>query len=345
MAQQNKANLKSFFQTGFKPTQQNFADLIESSINRQDDGIDTDVLKNLTVSQGITLKNSDTNSPVGTIRYNGTTFQFKDGAGWKDLGTGSGTQWKTDVQGNINLESGNVGVGLAPGAAPGYKFEVTIGSTSTTKDQVRLGNAVFFAQMNTAYFSHKNQATTNNFALAHDATGGVTINSVTGKSILFTENNTTKVELSNGTLVIGGKVVVPVNNPPTPAPLLTVNGNAFKTTGANWSSYSDARLKTNISPFTDGLALLKKLNPINYKYNGKAGISSESENVGLIAQDVQKIFPYMIGTFQTKLNESDETYTEFLSLDTSALTFILVNAIKELDERLCSLEKNPKKKP
>jgi hypothetical protein len=97
-------------------------------------------------------------------------------------------------------------------------------------------------------------------------------------------------------------------------------------------------LKTDVSEFSDGLAQLKKLKPINYRYNGKAGTNTRSPFVGLIAQDVLPVLPHMVGRFMGRLEETDQQDTELLTLDPSALTYVLVNAVKELDARLEALE-------
>jgi hypothetical protein len=340
MAQQSRANLKSFFQTGFKPTQQNFADFVDSASNRQDDGIEADNLKNVTIAQGITIKNSSLETP-GTIRWNGTNFQFRDSTSWKDLGFGSSSQWTT-VGTDINLLTGLVGIGLAAATAPTAKLEIRLGNTAISgsnptgtaapADMIKVGNAAIFADSFTAYFSHKSKAAVKTFALSQDTFGSVGINAAPGQTISFLEDAVVRATFVGGVLSIG-------NPPVTAGSVLTLNGNAAKTVGgATWLTASDERLKTDISPFKDGLALLKKVNPVNFQYNGKAGIAPGKENVGLLAQEVAKVFPYMVDTFKAKLNESDTEETELLSLDVNALTFVLVNAVKEMDARLTKLE-------
>ena len=47
----------------------------------------------------------------------------------------------------------------------------------------------------------------------------------------------------------------------------------------------------------------------------------------------------MVTSFKARLEESDKQETELLSLDASALTYVMVNAFKELDERVTKLEK------
>jgi hypothetical protein len=328
---QNRINLKSFFITGAKPSQSNFSDFIDSCVNKADDGIDVDGNQNIVVNQGLTLKNSSVDGAVGSIRWNGTTFQFKNGSGWNDLSLGAAsTQWVT-LGSDINYPSGNVGIGLS--ASPTFKFEVELGTTISPATTVRLGNATVFADPFSAYFSHRNQANATSYALSQDTFGNVTLNTTSGKSISFFENGVVKATISGGVLSIGSPVA-------TPGSLLVVNGNAAKAGGGAWATLSDEKLKTDISPFKQGLSLLKKLEPVNFKYNGKAGLNTNGTHVGLLAQKLEKIFPFMVSHFKAKLEESDKKETELLSIDTSALTYVMVNAIKELDEKVSKLENN-----
>jgi hypothetical protein len=337
MAQQNRVNLKSFFQTGFKPTQQNFSDLIDSLPNKTDDGINADGAQNISITHGLTIGNSSLETP-GSIRWNGTAFQFRDATGWKDIGSGSGSQWTT-VGTDINLLTGKVAIRLPAATPPSYMLEVNLGTTGAVADQVRLGAASFFMTSSAAFMSHINFATANNYALSQDVLGRTTLNCVVGQRIQFQENNVLKAAIVNGALCINA-TAVPTNSNPTPV-LLYINGDAAKPGGGSFVSLSsDERLKTDIKPFNDGLAGLKKLRPVNYKYNGKTGIVQGKEYTGFIAQEVLKIFPYMVGSFHAKMNEDDEHETELHSLDINALTYILVNAVKELDARLSKLEKS-----
>jgi hypothetical protein len=117
-----------------------------------------------------------------------------------------------------------------------------------------------------------------------------------------------------------------------PAFLLHVNGDAAKPGGGSWTVASDARLKKDVNEFTDGLDLINQIEPKTFKYNGKAGIKSTEEFVGIIAQDMQKIAPYMVSNFKA------EDGTEYLSFNPSALDFVLINAIKEQQKEIAALE-------
>jgi hypothetical protein len=332
MPQQNRVSLKSYFLTGSKPTQNNFGDLIDSMINLKEDAISLDPTGNPVLSKGITIGNS-TLDTVGTIRWSGSVFQFRDNAGWHDLSLTGGTssQWTT-IGANINLAAGNAGIGVAAG--PTYKLEVNLNNSTgaaNAVDTVRLGNAAIFADGSYAYISHRSQAATNTYALAQDSVGNVIINCAAGRSISLFEAGAVKASFSGGGLSIG-------SIPGVATTLLTVWGVAAKSGSPAWILASDKRVKKDITPFTDGLDHLKKLKPVNFKYNGKGGHATDIPYVGLIAQDVQEVLPYMVGKMKVKMEPTDEQETEILSLDVNALTYVMMNSIRELDNRLTKLE-------
>lgn len=111
--------------------------------------------------------------------------------------------------------------------------------------------------------------------------------------------------------------------------------SASKPSTSTWTVASDSRVKTNISPYTKGLETILAINPITYDYNGKAGFDPTAiGNIGIIAQDVLNVIPESINTFYAKLNEEDSEKTELYSFDSHALTFILINAIKQLNAEI-----------
>lgn len=119
-----------------------------------------------------------------------------------------------------------------------------------------------------------------------------------------------------------GNVGIGTSNP---SHLLHVAGDAAKPGGGTWSSASDRRLKKGIRPFSDGLTVLKKINPVWFQYNGLAGLADDGKNyVGIIAQEMQAIAPYTIGTFT-----DPGSPTEYLNYDSNAVIYILINSVKE----------------
>jgi hypothetical protein len=105
---------------------------------------------------------------------------------------------------------------------------------------------------------------------------------------------------------------------------------AAKPGGGVWAVFSDRAMKKDIRPFGDGLEVIEKIHPVWYRYNGKGGMPTETEYVGIIAQEMQPIMPYALRQARG-VGKSDETY---LSFDASALTYIQINAIKELSAKL-----------
>lgn len=114
--------------------------------------------------------------------------------------------------------------------------------------------------------------------------------------------------------------------------------SAAKPVSNTWTIASDSRLKENIYSFNDGLSVLRQINPVSYTLNGKAGLPYGAKGIGILAQDVKDIIPYTIDTFKAKLNPDDPKETELFSFNSSALTFVTINALKELDTRLTAAE-------
>ncbi|MDP9961163.1 tail fiber domain-containing protein [Chryseobacterium lathyri] len=122
-----------------------------------------------------------------------------------------------------------------------------------------------------------------------------------------------------------------------PTSTLSVNGTADKPGGGSWETFSDRRVKKDIKDFKDGLNIINQLKPVSYKYNEKSGYKDlNKEYVGFIAQDVEKVAPYMI-------NVIDDTAKSGLpdkrELNESALTKILVNAIQQQQLEIDELKK------
>ena len=118
-----------------------------------------------------------------------------------------------------------------------------------------------------------------------------------------------------------GRVGINTN---APTQNLSVNGSAGKPGGGAWATFSDARVKENIRPFTDGLAEVLQIQPKSFSYNGKGGYAKDGKTYyGIIAQEIQQIAPYMVEEIET------EDFSDQLSYDGTALVYMLVNAIKE----------------
>ena len=106
--------------------------------------------------------------------------------------------------------------------------------------------------------------------------------------------------------------------------------SAAKPTSALWTIASDERIKENINSYTKGLNELLKINPITYDYNGLGGFKKGKGGVGIIAQEIAEILPDSVSSIKGKLNETDEEEIDILNFNGHELTYILINAVKEL---------------
>jgi len=107
--------------------------------------------------------------------------------------------------------------------------------------------------------------------------------------------------------------------------------NAFwvKTDGSGWiggslTQASDARFKKNIHPLENALEKVLRLEGVTYNWIDKR--KPAATQVGLIAQDVEKVFPEVVAT-------NDDGYK---SVAYQNLVAPLINAIKELYARMVS---------
>ncbi len=116
-----------------------------------------------------------------------------------------------------------------------------------------------------------------------------------------------------------------------------ITGDASKPGGGSWATPSDARIKTNVHPFTDGLQQVLQIKPVFFQYKPETGYPSDKEYVGIIAQEMQKIAPYTVEEVKVKI-EGDDTSTKLpetlLTYQGTAVTYMLINAIKEQQEMI-----------
>lgn len=130
---------------------------------------------------------------------------------------------------------------------------------------------------------------------------------------------------------------------------------ATKPGGGSWTAPSDARIKTVVEPYKGGLGEVIKLDPVVYRYKGNDETADGQKPhetlaragtnfVGLIAQEVEKVFSGMVTRGEGVID--GVKVDDLRILDTTPLTFALVNAVKELSARVTQLETvSPAAKP
>jgi hypothetical protein len=125
-------------------------------------------------------------------------------------------------------------------------------------------------------------------------------------------------------------------------------GSAIKPGGGSWTATSDARIKTVQADYLPGLNEVTALDPVVYRYKGndtyqegqqsphQLVATSNTDFVGLIAQDVELVFPGMVTKSEGWID--GVKVDDMRTLDTSPLIYALVNAVKELAARVEQLE-------
>lgn len=107
----------------------------------------------------------------------------------------------------------------------------------------------------------------------------------------------------------------------TPASKLHVAGRVLAT---GYDMPSDIRLKEDITPLTGVLEKLDKIRVVSFKWNARSeglGHSKGHPDVGVIAQEVEAVFPDLVAT-------GDKG--NYKAVDYSRLTTVVIEAVKEL---------------
>jgi hypothetical protein len=110
-------------------------------------------------------------------------------------------------------------------------------------------------------------------------------------------------------------------------PLKIARATGIATFSAPIVNGSDVALKENISPITGALAKVLRLDGVKYNQIGQ-----KRTDIGLVAQAVKKVVPEVV------FNTTTDGGKESLGIAYSQLVALLVNAIKELNDKVDALE-------
>jgi hypothetical protein len=219
----------------------------------------------------------------------------------------------------INTVNGQAGAGILPGVAGALLANVyNIGSSEGTFRDLYLGGSIYNA--------------------GDIKTGG----NVEIDSALYLNCSDLSLEVTGGAAILPGSYdnprpnVFDIGNSDTPFRTVyannirgtslyvtngTVEGNL--TVGGIVSNLSDARLKTNIKTIENALDKTRQLRGVTFDKDGR-------NNLGVIAQEVQKILPQVV------IEGDDQNKT--LSVAYGNMVGLLIEAVKELTVELDSIK-------
>lgn len=294
---------------------------------------------------------------------------------YRNIGTGNGIYQSTGYAsllyldanaGSFNLDMLGTGTGGTTTQAPTRALTITsigVGIRNTSPQasiHVNRGNgfegtAVFAGP---AHWSHFNYATAEDTYIR----GGTNV----GNSVLYIN------KIPNGNVAIGsGTTKVSIGKAGyAPAGTLEITGGAwhylrlqngyahywsqvpnignldlyynngfkgrFRNTDGNYIVGSDERLKTSITNLEPMLEKLKQLKPVVYQM--KNNNPNKEESIGLIAQDVQTLFPMLVKK-ETNHNWGNVKTDKLLSINYSGLFVVGIKALQEQYQQIKDLQK------
>lgn len=158
----------------------------------------------------------------------------------------------------------------------------------------------------------------------------------TGSNRLYIDNNISSTPLIGGDFS-DNKVGInrSMANLDARSENFQVQGTAYisgNICAASYNCLSDLRYKKNITPLQSSLINILRLRGVNYDWRIKEfpeQAFTTQRQTGFIAQELEQFYPEMVTT-DTK---------GFKSVDYARLTPVLVEAIKELNEKITALEK------
>jgi hypothetical protein len=194
-----------------------------------------------------------------------------------------------------------IGNGTSGSTSDAFKV-IFNGNTTMAGDLTVTGNDVTFGNGET--ISNSTDGTVAITASTTTVSGDVT---VTGNDLHF-GNGESISNATDGTVTITSPTVTVSND-------LTVTGDV--------NVSSDARLKSNIISLGSTLSKLLLIDGKSYTM-----IRDGDKKIGVLAQEVQKVFPELVS----------EDGNEMLSVNYQGLVPVLINAIKEQEDKISRLE-------
>ncbi|MGE5087207.1 MAG: tail fiber domain-containing protein, partial [Bacillota bacterium] len=223
-----------------------------------------------------------------------------------NLDTNGMTRFRVQPDGSIGINTMTANLtGTGPG--PGTVTISGSGASSTDTGYLEFNNPMTPALGNISgkisFNSSLNSGSKTLASLQSTISGSGGTNGFGGQLIFSTkQDNSVSINL----MVMNnlGNLGVGLN----PAYKLDVNGDANLSTGsvfriagtqicggAGCTSSSDRRLKENIQPLTNSLEKILQLNAVEYDYKDKVRFGDKHQ-IGVIAQDVEKVFPEVVIT-------------------------------------------------
>ena len=221
---------------------------------------------------------------------------------------------RSHVIGNRNKSTGSKSFSIGNDNLSQGTGAFSIGENNISKGDYSMALGLFSESVAYGSFSFGNNA----YADGYNTTAIGSANTVDDSAIVDQWNQ------NNRAFVIGNGFYDESAAQLTRSDAFTVWFNGDATLAGNLNVNSDARLKANIVSLGSTLAKLLQIDGKSYTMKKD---ESEKQKIGLLAQDIEKVFPELV-------SESNG----IKSVNYQGLVPILINALKEQEERIKRLE-------
>ncbi|MAR66955.1 MAG: hypothetical protein CL833_06895, partial [Crocinitomicaceae bacterium] len=233
-------------------------------------------------------------------------------------------------------DNGSLGVRVSPSYSLHVKDDAYIGSgliladvtpASTTNKLYNVGGSLYF----------NGSAVGGGGGTLAVADGGTNATSFADKSVIISQDSGTDT-LSALALTTNGHVVIGGSSGPTAANITAADSSMQVNNGDGTISLqalgggggpSDQKLKDNIEAFDKPLEKVCELDAVKFEWNdnAKEAFNREGSDIGLIAQEVEKVIPEVIGENK-----------DYKTIQYDKLTTVLIGAVKELKQQVETLQ-------
>lgn len=245
---------------------------------------------------------------LGGVKVDGTTITIADGV----ISAGGSI---------ILLEGQGVTIDVA-----GSDYTFNIGQEVNTSSAVRFSSVLVTTTLAVTGTVTLHSSTTIVGTLSVSSNAFVTSINIANQATI--SGNTRIFSLGVGTAASGSSGEIRATN----------NVTAF---------FSDQRLKENIVSIDNALSRVQNIRGVTFNTNdvaAKFGYTNKNTQVGVIAQEVQAILPQIVvaAPFDIGVNEQGTEYSlsgeNYLTVQYDKLVPLLIEAIKELTDRVTKLE-------
>lgn len=159
----------------------------------------------------------------------------------------------------------------------------------------------------------------------------------TGATLIGGENITVGVDNYKSNVIVPNLAIwaTPTTDNATDD-VLVYDQTSNKVGRTSKAGISDCRLKVNLEPLENSLCGIIELQPYQFNYDTNK-IPDWTKHYGLLAQDVEKIFPHVVKQ-NHRLDDDKNDDTLYKTIDYKELVPVLFNAIKEMNFKINQLE-------